>query len=71
MYFHVELLSRDQTEFIVVITKEVYQVITKIVNFMTSGVGVLMLGRDHISHILKLHYFCKNLLFTTRHRAYN
>ena len=23
---------------------------TKIVNFMTPGAGVLMLGRDHISH---------------------
>ena len=40
-------------------TKEVF---TKIVNFMTHGAGVLVLGRDHISHIVKMHYFFKNLL---------
>ena len=34
---------------------------TKIVNFMNSGAGVLVLGRDHICHILKMHYFFKNL----------
>ena len=34
---------------------------TKIVNFMTPGVGVLVLGRGHISHIAKMHYFFKNL----------
>ena len=35
---------------------------TKIVNFMTPGAGVLVLGCGHISHIVKLHYFFKNLL---------
>ena len=34
---------------------------TKIVNFMTTGTGVLVLGRTHISHIVKIHYFFKNL----------
>ena len=34
---------------------------TKIVNFMTLGVGVL--GFGHISHILKMYYFLKNLLY--------
>ena len=33
---------------------------TKIINFMTHG--VLMLGCDHISHIVKKHNFFKNLL---------
>ena len=35
---------------------------TKIVNFMTPGAGVLVLGRGHISNIVKMHYFFKNLL---------
>ena len=34
----------------------------KIVNFMTPGAGVLVLGRGHISHRVKMHYFFKNLL---------
>ena len=29
----------------------------KIVNLMTPGAGVLVLGHGHISHIVKLHYF--------------
>ena len=29
---------------------------------MTPGAGVLVLGRGHISHIVKMHYFLKNLL---------
>ena len=29
---------------------------TKIVNFMTTGAGVLVLGRGHISYIVKIHY---------------
>ena len=44
---------------IVMITKEGS---TKIVNFLTPGAGVLVLGRGHISHIMKMHYFFKNLL---------
>ena len=35
---------------------------TKIVTFMTPGTEVLVLGRAHISHIVKIHYFFKNLL---------
>ena len=35
---------------------------TRIINFMTPGAGVLVLGRGHISHIVKLHYSFKNLL---------
>ena len=48
-----------QTKYIVMMTKERS---TKIVNFMTPGAGVLVLGRGHISHIMKMHYFFKNLL---------
>ena len=29
---------------------------TQIVNFMTLGAGVLMLGRGHISHIVNMYY---------------
>ena len=29
---------------------------TKIVNFMTPGAVVLVLGGGHISHIVKMHY---------------
>ena len=28
--------------------------------------GVLVLGRDHISHTVKLHYFFNNLLLYTQ-----
>ena len=35
---------------------------TKIVNFMTPAAGVLAPGRGHISQIVKIHYFFKNLL---------
>ena len=34
---------------------------TKIVNFMTPEAGVLVQERGHISHIVKMHYFFKNL----------
>ena len=47
-----------QTKCIGMIIKDGY---TKIVNFMTPGEGVLLLGRGHISHIVKMHYFFKNL----------
>ena len=48
-----------QTKYKVMITTEGS---TKIVNFMIPGAGVLVLGRGHISHIVKMHYFFKNLL---------
>ena len=35
---------------------------TKIVNLMTPGAGVLVLGCGHKSHIVKLHYFFNNRL---------
>ena len=43
-----------QTKYVVITTKEGC---IKIVIFMTPGAGVLVLGRGHISHIVKLHYF--------------
>ena len=35
---------------------------TNIVYFMTPRAGVLVLGHSHINHIVKMHYFYKNLL---------
>ena len=34
---------------------------TKIVNFMTPGLGVLVLRCGHKSYIVKIHHFFKNL----------
>ena len=48
-----------QTKYIVMMTKEGS---TKIVNFMKSDAGVLVLGCCHINHIVKVHYFYKNFL---------
>ena len=48
-----------QTKYIVIMTMERS---TKIVNFMTPGAGVLVLGRGHISHLMKIHYFFTNHL---------
>ena len=64
MYFLENLLQYSQayirqTKYIIMMTKEGS---TKIVTFMTPEAGVLVLGRGHISHIVKLHYFFKNLL---------
>ena len=64
MYFLKNLLLYSQalirqTKYVVMMTKEGS---TKIVNFMTTGAGVLVLGRGHRSHIVKMHYFFKNLL---------
>ena len=39
---------------------------TKIVNFITSGAEVLVLELGHIRHIVKLHYFFKNLFLYNR-----
>ena len=51
-----------QTEGIVMMSKEGS---TNILNFMTPTTGILVLGCCQISHIMKMHYFCKNyLLFT-------
>ena len=64
MYFLKNLLLYSkalirQTKYVVMMTKEGS---TKIVNFMTPGAGVLVLGRGHIRHIVKMHSFFKNLL---------
>ena len=32
---------------------------TKIVNFMTPGAEILVLGRGHLYHIVKMHHFFK------------
>ena len=48
-----------QNKYEVMMTKEGS---TKIVNIMTPGSVVLVLGYGHISHIVKMHYFFKNLL---------
>ena len=52
-----------QTKYVVMMTNERS---TKTVNVMTRGTGVLVLGRGHISHIVKLHYFFNNLLLYTQ-----
>ena len=39
-----------QTKYVVKMTKEGA---TKIVNFMTPGAGVLVLGHGHVSHIVR------------------
>ena len=46
-----------QNKCIVIMAKEGY---IKIVNFITPGIGFLCLG--HISYIVEIHYFFKNLL---------
>ena len=56
--FYSQALIR-QTKYVVMMTNEGS---TKIVNFMTPGAGVLLLGRGHVSHLVKMHYFFKNLL---------
>ena len=38
----------------------------KIVNCMTPGVGVLVLRQCRTSHTVKMHYFFKNLLFSSQ-----
>ena len=50
-----------QTEGIIMMSKEGA---TKVINFMTPRAGILMLWCGHISDIVKMHYFFKNLLFT-------
>ena len=47
------------TLFMAIMTKEGS---TKIINFMIKEARVLVLGLSHISHIVQLHYFFKNIL---------
>ena len=42
---------------------------TKIVNCMTPGIGVLVLRCDHISYIVRIHYYIKIIFPTPRHRS--
>ena len=58
LYSHVYI---RQTKYIVMMTKEGS---TKIVNFMTHGAGFFLLGRGHISHIVKIYYFLRTLLYS-------
>ena len=44
-------------KYLVVMTKEGVYLNCK----LTPGAGVFALGRGHISHIMKMHYFFKNL----------
>ena len=52
-----------QTKYIIMMTNEGS---TTIVNYMTPGSGVFVLGRGHTSHILKMHNSFKNLLFNSQ-----
>ena len=53
-----------QTKYVVMMNKEGS---TRIVYFMTPRAGFLVLGRGHIlSHIVKMHYFFKNLLLNSQ-----
>ena len=53
-------------EYIVIMIKEGS---TKIVNFMTPKVGILVLEGDQISHLVKMHYSFKNIFYTPRGRS--
>ena len=37
---------------------------TKIITFMTPVARILVLGFGHISHIMKMHYFFRKLLYS-------
>ena len=39
---------------------------TKILNFMTPGLGIFVLWHGHISYIVKIHYIFKNILLCSR-----
>ena len=66
MYFFKNLYSGAES----IQTKYIVHVImikegsTKIINFMTPGAGALVQGHGHISHLVKMHYFFKNLLYS-------
>ena len=65
MYFLKKLLLYSQA--LIRQTKYVVMM-TKIVNFMTPGAGLLVLGRGHIGHIVKMRSFFKNLLLYSPRR---
>ena len=54
-------LSCRQTEYKVMMSMKAY---IKVVNFVTPRARVLcQLGRSHIGHILKMHYFFEDLVY--------
>ena len=55
------LLCMVQTKCILMMSKEGS---TKVENFITPGAGVLVLRSGQISHLVKGHYFFKNLLYS-------
>ena len=55
-----------QTNHIIMMTKKGS---TKIVTFMIPGSGVLVLGRGHISHIVKIHISLEIVFSTPRHQS--
>ena len=40
---------------------------TKVVNFMTPGAGVFVLGHGHISHIHKFHFYAPEIKYCFCH----
>lgn len=42
---------------------------TKILNFLTPGTGVLVLGREHMTYLVKIMYFFRIISFSI-HRSY-
>ena len=57
LYSHAQM---RQTKYIVLMTKIRF---TRILNFMTSRAGVLVLGCGHICHKVKMHFFLINLSY--------
>ena len=55
-----------QTNHIIMMTKKGS---TKIVTFMIPGSGILVLGRGHISHIVKIHISLEIVFSTPRHQS--
>ena len=61
MYFYLKIFfSTPGYRYVVMMTKEGS---TKFINIMTPRTGVLVFECDHISHIVNMHDFFKNLLF--------
>ena len=58
-HFHKNILLYSQAYIrqIKYMIMKIKEASTKIVNFMTPRAGVLLLGRGHISHIVRMHYY--------------
>ena len=65
LFFHLGAWLR-QTKCILMMTKEGS---TKFVQFMTTGAGVLVLGRGHLYHLVKCIISLKIFFSNTRHRS--